>query len=262
MRSLNPFRSWRERVVSLVVLVLILAVAVALDHSVLHHAAVLGGALHAMVIIPWQPALSRQELEQLANPAVLQQSEVIPWQLYDTQSLATGSAAPLVYFQTINADKTLSNMEGPGQLPDPQYLVVHYLACDILQIPVANPADGGAVVNAGWANIANVLTTIRASFTFNMSNKRYGPFSLTMCHGTGGLTGAGFGYGTAAAGQSSVYGNNGIVGSGGYPFSGSLIIPPKIGFDVTIQFAAPSTIVGGPLPIRLSLVGALYRRVL
>lgn len=258
MQSLN----WRTRAVWLVGLVLMVAAAVLLDHTVLHHATTLGGTLTAMVIIPWQPALSRAELDQLSNPAQLGQAEVIPWQLYDTQSLATATSGPLVYFQAINSDKTLSNMEGPGQLPEPQYLVVHYVACDILQPPVSTAADGGAVPNAAVANIENILKATRASFTFNMSNKRYGPFSLTMAHATGGFTGNGYGYGTAAAGQSTVWGNNGVPGSGGYPFSGALIIPPKIGFDVTITTGANVTLVGGPINIRVSLVGALYRRVL
>jgi hypothetical protein len=260
MRSLNPFRSWRERVVSVAILALILVVAVFLNHTLFAHALGTGGALTAMVIIPWQPALTRGELDDLANPAQLGQAEVIPWELFDTQSLATATSAPLVFFQTINADKTLSNMEGPGQLPDPQYLVVHYAACDILQPAVS--AAQAAEPNAAWANITNILETARATFTFNMSNKRYGPFKLTMCHATGGVTGSGYGYGTAAAGQGTAYGNNGIPGSGGYPWSGSLIIPPKIGFDVTLNFGTAVTLVGGPINIAISLVGALYRRVL
>jgi hypothetical protein len=151
-------------------------------------------------------------------------------------------------------------MEGPGQLPDPQYLVVHYVACDILQIPTATALANEP--NGGLADIENILKTARATFEFNMSNKRYGPFSLTMCHSTGGATFSGYGYGTAANGTSSGVVNNGIPGSGGYPFSGALVIPPKIGFDVTVRFGTAVTLVTTPLNIRVSLVGALYRRVL
>jgi hypothetical protein len=95
-----------------------------------------------------------------------------------------------------------------------------------------------------------------------MSNKRYGPFSLTMTAATGGATFSGYGYGTAANGTSAGVVNNGIPGSGGYPFSGALVIPPKIGFDITIRFGTAVTLVTTPLNIRISLVGALYRRVL
>lgn len=213
-----------------------------------------------MIIIPWAPALTRDDLDGIANPMSASQPEVIPWQLFDTQSLATATSGPLVFFQSINSDKTMSNMEGPGQLPDPQYLVVHYVACDFLQAPTATALAGEP--NAALANVENVLKTTRTVLEFNMSNKRYGPFSLTMTAATGGTTGAGYGYGTAANGTSAFLVNNGIPGSGGYPFSGALVIPPKIGFDVTLRLGAACTLVGGPLLIRISLVGALYRRVL
>lgn len=225
------------------------------------HAMELGAPLGAMIIIPWAPAYGRDQLDAMANPVYANQPEVIPWQLYDTQSVATASSAPAVFFQTINADKTMSNMEGPGQLPDPQYLIVHYVACDILQIPTSDVAVAGTS-NAGLQNVENILKTTRATFEFNMSNKRYGPFSLTTTAATGGATFNGYAVGTLAAGVTSGVVNNGIPGSGGYPFSGALVIPPKIGFDVTIRFGANTTLIAGPLNVRISLVGALYRRVL
>lgn len=226
-----------------------------------HAAAVVGAglAMKAMIIIPWAPALSRDDLDSIANPTSASQPEVIPWQLFDTQSCATAVTTPLVFFQTINSDKTMSNMEGPGQLPDPQYLVVQYVACDILSVPALGP---NTAVDPNIGNVENILKTARATFEFNMSNKRYGPFSLTTTASTGGATGFGYGYGTIAAGVSTTVANNGIPGSGGYPFSGALVIPPKIGFDVTIRFGVAPTLVGGPLNIRISLMGTLYRRVL
>jgi len=221
----------------------------------------LGGVTMAMIIIPWSPALDRDQLEAAANPMYATQPEVVPWQLYDTQSITTAVNAPAVYFQTINADKTLSNMEGPGQLPDPQYLVVHYVAADFLIAPQST-AVGATTNNAAVDDIENILKTVRGTFEFNMSNKRYGPFSLTMCHATGGTTGSLYGVGTLAAAVSGGVANNGIPGSGGFPFSGALVIPPKIGFDVTVRMGAAPTLPVSPLSLRISLVGALYRRVL
>ena len=117
--------------------------------------------------------------------------ECIPWGLYDTQSIATGTAGPLVYYQTINSDKTLSNMEGPGQLPDPQFLVVQYVAADMLVIPAATAL--AAEPNTAWSDLENVLKKVRGTFEISMSNKLYGPFPLMMCQGLGGTTGAGYG---------------------------------------------------------------------
>jgi hypothetical protein len=216
--------------------------------------------LTAMVIIPWSPPMTRDDLEAIVNPQQANQPEVVPWQLFDTQPCPTASAAPLVFFGAQNNDKTLCNMEGPGQLPDPQYFQAFYLSCDILQVPVSTIIGGEP--NAALANVENILKTARATFTLNMSNKRYGPFSLTMAHSTGGATGSGYGYGTAAVGASAFLVNNGVPGSGGFPFSGAVVIPPKTGFDVTVNFGVATTLVGGPINIRLSLVGNLYRRVL
>ncbi len=218
------------------------------------------GTLGAMIIIPWEPALTRADLDLMSNPIAANQPEVVPWQLYDTQNITTAVATPLVFFGGQNNDKTLSNMEGPGQLTDPQYFIVHYLAADFLQAPAATALANEP--NSALANVENVLKTVRATFTFSMSNKQYGPFSLTMAHGTGGASFSGYGYGTAANGTSAGVVNNGIVGSGGFPFSGAVVIPPKVGFNVTVNFSAAPTIVAGPLPLRLSLIGALYRRVL
>jgi hypothetical protein len=212
-----------------------------------------------MIVIPWQPALSKTELDDMSNPSFANQPEVVPWCLFDTAAIPTGQVNPVVMFQVINVDKTLSNIEGPGQLPDPQYLIVHYVACDILQIPTntlfANEPSSSAT------NVENILKTGRTTFELNMSNKRYGAFSLTMCHATGGITASGYGYSTAA-GSAGVYApNNGIIGSGGFPFSGAVVIPPKIGYDITLRFGVALTL-SATTNVRISLVGALYRRVL
>lgn len=212
-----------------------------------------------MILVPWQPALTKDELIERSDPVVANQPEILPWQLYDTATIANGAAGPFVFFQAINADKTLSNMDGPGQLPDPQYFRIHYIACDLLQIPTVS----AHVLPVAAANVENILKTCRAAFTLNMSNKRYGSFPLTMCHATGGVTGAAYGYGASVAGNDVFAPNNGVVGSGGYPFGGSVLLPPKMPFDVTVFFATGVTAtLSANLNNRISLVGILYRRVL
>lgn len=209
--------------------------------------------------IKWAPVLTAGQLAAAANPQAANQPEAMPWFLYDTQAVTSTVTTSLSFFTAVNADKTLSNMESSGQLPDPQYFIIHYVTCDILDPPIANA--GHAASALGPVNDIDVLLkTQRATFTFSMSNKQYGPFPLTLCHGTGGATGNGTATYTAEA--SVWYGNNGIVGSGGFPFLGSLVIPPKVGFNVTVNFAAAPTITTSPLNVRLGLAGVLYRRVL
>lgn len=237
------------------------AVLAATGHPQFLHVLVGGTGAYsmAMIAIPWQPALRKDQLALLADPTSAGQPEVIPWALYDTASIANAAIGPFVFFQSVNVDKTLSNMEGPGQLPDPQYFILHYVAADILA-PLTFTAQANEP-NANAATVENLLKTVRATFTLTMSNKRYGPFPLTMCHATGGGTGFGFGYGTAAAGTSAAVVNNGVPGVGGFPFCGSVIIPPKIGFDITVAVSAAVT-TAATYNLRIVLVGALYRRVL
>jgi hypothetical protein len=211
-----------------------------------------------MFQIRWEPVLTTGQLVNKANPQAANQPEAMPWFLYDTQLITSGTTSTLSFFTAVNADKTLSNMEQSGALADPQYFVLHYVTCDILDPPVANA--GHAATALGPVNdIDIILKTQRATFTFNMSNKIYGPFPLSLCHSTGGATGAGTATYTAEA--SIWYGNNGIPGSGGFPFLGSITIPPKVGFNVTVNMAAEPTL-SGNINVRLGLAGVLYRRVL
>ena len=212
-----------------------------------------------MVTTSWSPPLTQAQLNAMANPTYANQPEVIPWGLFDTVSIATAATGPFNLFQTVNADKTLSNMEGPGQLPDPQYLIVDYLASDFL-IPSAATALA-AEPNTNLSDLSNLLYTCRETFGFTMSNKNYGPFPITMTAATGGITGFGYGYGSAANGTSAAAVNNGRPGSGGFPFCGALVIPPKIGFSVTLNLAIACTL-SATLRQRVVLVGPLYRRVL
>lgn len=214
-----------------------------------------------MITIPWSPPLTKQQLENIAYPELASQPEVVPWQLYDTQSIANGGGGPFTFFVNQNNDKTLSNMEGPGQLPDQQYFQIFYIAADFLQVPTATPLANEP--NQALANVENILKTCRATMSINLANKNFGPWSLMTAHSTGGATFSGYGYGTAANGNSSGVVNNGIPGSGGFPLSGALVIPPKNGFFLTISFAPGVTAtLSATVQLRMSLVGNLYRRVL
>lgn len=251
----------------LAVLVLLAAVVVAAYPALAHAAAVTkanllplaGLGVVGMVVIPWQPPLTRDELDLLVNPQSAGLPECMPWQLYDTQTIANAATGPFNYFQTINNDKTLSNVESAASFPDPQYFVIHYAAADFLQ-----PLTATALANEPNANAADmhaILKTVRATFTLSISNKNYGPFSLTMNHSTGGPTGFGYGYGTAANGTSLAVVNNGNPGSGGFPFGGAIIIPPKVNYSLSVALSGAVTLVAS-VSLRISLVGVLYRRVL
>lgn len=201
-------------------------------------------------------ARTRGVLARDANPQSVSQPEALPWVLFDTQAWTTAVTANQTYFTAIQNDKTLGNMEGPGQLPDPQYFEVHYIGCDFL----LSPNFLAAAAATGPANdITQFLFAQRGTFEFNISNKRVGPFPLSFLHGSGGATGY-VSTNSATTGKFEVA-NNGVF-DGGFCVAGAILIPPKVSFDITLKLAAAPTLQTSPLNVRVWQAGALYRRVL
>ncbi len=203
-------------------------------------------------------AVPRQILAIRANPEAANQPEALPWVLYDTQAWTTAVTFNTTHFLTQPTDPTMGNMEGPGQLPDPQFFEIWYWGVDFLLASI-NAAAPGATVSH-WADIIQFLWTQRGTFEFNISNKKTGQFPLSFFHGSGGPQG--FGYGNSATTARFEYGNNGPA-DGGYCVAGAIVIPPKLGFNVTLRtFAAPTLVSGSPLNVRTWMAGVLHRRVL
>jgi len=201
-------------------------------------------------------ARTRGVLARDASPQSASQPEALPWVLFDTQAWTTAVTTNQTYFTAIQNDKTLGNMEGPGQLPDPQYFEVHYIGCDFLvpqQFLVAAAATGP------MTDIIQFLFTQRGTWEFNISNKRVGPFPLSFLHASGGVTGY-FATNSATVGKLE-YANNGVF-DGGFCVGGSILIPPKVSFDITLRTAVAPTLTNTPLNVRVWMAGALYRRVL
>ena len=200
---------------------------------------------------------TRAQLAMLANPESANQPEALPWVLYDTQSWVTAVTNSNTYFGTVQGDKTLGNMEGPGQLPDPQYFEIAYWGLDFLFAAVNTAAP--AVTISPQADLISFLFTNRGTFEFNISNKRIGPFPMSFFHASGGPTG--YGWTNSATTGRFEYANNGIF-DGGFCVENAIIIPPKLGFDVTLRTAAAVTLGVTPLNVRAWMAGVLHRRVL
>jgi len=201
-------------------------------------------------------ARTRGVLARDANPQSASQPEALPWVLYDTQAWTTAVTTTQTYFTTVQNDKTLGNMEGPGQLPDPQYFEVHYIGCDFL----LTPNFLAAAAATGPANdILAFLFAQRGTWEFNISNKRVGPFPLSFLHASGGATGY-VSTNSATTGKFEVA-NNGVF-DGGFCVGGAILIPPKVSFDITVRTAAAPVLQTSPLNVRVWMAGALYRRVL
>ncbi len=204
--------------------------------------------------VPVRP-LTVEQLDAAANPSAVAggQSEAIAKVFYDTQQYEDNVTTELSFFQTLHNDKSLGNMEGAGQLPDPQFFQIYYFGCDILYPPAP------LAVPQNWLDTEALVLSSRAYWQFTMSDKGYGWTPLSFCHASGGITG--FGYNAAAvAATATEYANNGTF-DGGFCVDGSIIIPPKIGFQVSLRWPAAVDIVGNKY-IRFWMAGVLHRRVL
>lgn len=225
------------------------------------HAAVLHLPLTVgMIAWNWQnapggPVLTRSQLEKMATPGSGADNEVIPHILFDTQSIANAAAGPFVFFNSVQTDPTLSNSQAQGQLPDPYFFIVQYVAADLLIIP----ATGTKSAFTPWSDAAEILVNQRATFEAKISDKLYGPYPLVACHGLGGVNAFGVIEGATADPGAGVFNvNNGAPGSGGFYVGGAWTIGPKSAFNVTIRLAGAPTL-GVTTRVRMSLVGTLYR---
>jgi len=195
---------------------------------------------------------SRAQLRRMSTPPSGASPEAIWHQFYDTQNYLTGATTNLVFFAAPNADRTLTNLETGGQLSDPQWLSIYDITCDFL---TQNTSQAAGVL--GELNDLSLLLKVgRPTWTLTISDKNYGPYSLTTLHGTGGPVGA-IDAGTLAVGIQ--YANNTL--SPGWNYKGSLIIPPKTSFRISVAWSAAQATTLATVPIRLSLFGILSRRV-
>lgn len=194
-------------------------------------------------------------MEAMATPPSGHSAESIWHQLYDTQTYTDNTTTRLVFFQTLVGDRTLTNMEQAGSLPKPQSLQIHNITMDVMSaIPVTTSATNTGVLD----DLALLIfgSAQRPTWTLNISNKQYGPYSLTVLHGTGGPSGFGFsGDGTEIV----QYAKN--EPSPGWNYFGRVILPEQVSFNVELNWAAAAQLTADKL-IRISLFGVLNRRVL
>lgn len=208
-----------------------------------------------MVSIPIRPKTVAQ-LKRLSSPQQASDGESIPHTMFDTQTYVSGTTTTLVFFNTQQPDPTLGNLEQAGAFTDPQWMELWCWQFDILLD--ASLSDVNLPTGAG-DDIQKLMFVGRPVFTLSISNKNYGQYPLSQMHTTGGAVG--FGYGAAAATTGVQVANNSYA-DGGWNWNGSVVIPPKVGFKVSVQWAAAQTLNNGNTLLRMSNTGVLHRRVL
>ena len=195
-----------------------------------------------------------------SRPSLPGQPETIPWVFYDSQEFISGTTTQLRFFSVTATDRSISNMVNAGQIPDPQFFTWYYWGCDVLLRPsstvVAN-SNLGAI-----DDIAQLTLSGRGTATFTLSDKVYGPFPLSFLHTSGGPLGFGWGSfpGGAVPGESAQYANNGVM-DGGYAWNGAILISPKEGFFIDLNWPAALTLDAGNTFLRVWMYGQLSRKV-
>lgn len=200
--------------------------------------------------------LTTAQVQQKATPPAGNSSEVIYHQMFDTQTFTSATTTDLNFFAAANADATLTNLPQAGQLPFPQTLQIFDITLDILS-PVPVSTNPGATTVVGVLNDLALLllgSAQRPTWQLNISEKKYGPYSLTTLHGTGGPTGFGWG----AEVTSIQYARN--EPSPGWTYMGNITIKQQVNFNVVVHYAATATLTGNPL-FRVSMFGILNRAV-
>lgn len=207
-------------------------------------------------------SLTKQKLDAIANPQAVGQPEAIAWDFYDTQLYVDAVTTQLTFFQTTSTDPSISNMQNAGQLPDPQYFRWYYGFLDVLRQPtVTSVAAPDQLVPGAIDDIDNLIKDSRPTWTFNLQDKRYGPFPLSRLHGSGGAVGFATAVGTVTAENVSryEYGQNSVPSST-WCWDGSIVISPKVGFSIVLDWPAAVNLTAD-MNLRFIMSGVLFRAV-
>lgn len=203
-----------------------------------------------------------QELSAGITPMLPGQPERIPWTWYDTQTYVSGTTVSLDFFQTVNNDKTLSNMVAAGQIPAPQFFDL-YQASVCYLIPVTSSGIIAApTATGGYTDVRNLSS---GSVNFQVAQKDCWQGSQFMLPCGGGPVGDIVIAGTFAAPnqvqqQTASNGNPDLRNR--YTFWGDITLPHNQNFLWRLAWSAPITLVAGNTAIRVWMDGYLYRRVL
>lgn len=172
--------------------------------------------------------------------------------LFDTQTYPTTGITQLTFFKTVQSDQSLGNMPQAGTLPDRNYFIPYAGFIDYETVPsvLAGHAVTGAV-----NDLQLIQNSARGWITFFVNNKPYGQAPIRMYGASGGARAALVGTYTA---EVSIQVANALM-NGGFPFNGSLIIPPNIQFSAQIAFQGTLVPIAAATNIAVTLLGVWYR---
>ena len=198
--------------------------------------------------------LTMEQLKDRVTPNKVQgrtDMRGVPKCLYDTQVYPIGgTAAPLTFFtNAAAAGRFITNMDQAGQLPNPEFFIVEYIALDILGIEPGNVDHLRDVYRVLFGT--GVGGAPFALFRYN--SQEWGPWPVSQMHATGGPVG----FSTRAAVE---YANPGVPGSGGIWIGGALTLQPLKAFSLNLEWSAAAAVTAA-LQLRVSMWGTHYYQI-
>lgn len=201
---------------------------------------------------------TKEQLEMMVSPRSVPGGnlQAIPWVLFDTQLYTSAVTTNLNYFQTVQGDRTLGNMQSGGQLPVDTWLEIQWMF-----ITPIIPADSVLTGLIGaWGDLSALFVTGRPTHTLTIQDKDYGQLPVEFFGSAGGMEGEGFN--EAAAGLVHQQFATWTKGCG-FWVGGQIVLPPQAGFNTQLRWNAPVTLPSGNnINIRVSYLGTLHRPIL
>jgi hypothetical protein len=180
--------------------------------------------------------------------------EALPWVLFHTKTYTDNSTRDLDFFDAIETDKSLGNMEQAGTLPEGQFFRVYQIGMDVLR--EVTTSSGG--VTGAVDDVMRLVLTGRGYWTLTQASKVVqGPFPLSFLHGSGGVVG--FTAGTWTAEENISWATNSHP-DGGWSVGGMILIRPRESFGLSIKWPAAIDLTADAR-LRVWMSGVLFRPV-
>lgn len=204
------------------------------------------------------------QLQRSIAPMLPGEPERIPWVWFDSATYTSGTTTQLDFFQTVQTNRVLGNMQAAGQIPAPMYFDLHHMGVhfDLGPSGIAVAATIASPITGALNDINNL---IEGSILLQVAQKDYWSAKIGLCPSGYGLRGdlAIAGTYTATDGDQIQGGTNGVPDlRNRNNFWGDLTLPHNQNFLVRMNWTAAVTLQAGDTTIVTYLEGYLYRRVL
>jgi hypothetical protein len=205
---------------------------------------------------------TQDQLNQVVTPIAPGQPEGIAWTFYDTQTYTSGTTTSLDFFQSIQSDKVLGNIQAQGQIPNPQFFQIYHIGVQPVLGPTARATALGASIVGSLNDMVNFLN---GKVELIIADKVYHQTKISLCPWGGGPEAyiAAQGSSAGADGNQYQYARNGMADIRNRNcFWGTLIIPPTQNFRINLSWTSAITVNFGNPVIQVAMDGYLFRRVL